>query len=540
MAPSSGQRSTTIPTGSAGEAAPDAAAPGGQALADAGAGYLLSLPHHQFVVATIRSHLNKQRGFVLLSGDPRPSGEMVAQLLNDQSNTGSRATLIQCSDGVAWGDLLRTLGQQLGLNTDASTDLTWAVLTLLMQETRKGICRVLILENADALDAATLESLGDFAKLDDPFRLPVVLLASSEFAAQLEAERSGLKRRLVGSVALRQLAQDEVGTFIDFEFGRHPDFDRALFDPTTIKEIADAGRGDPEQIKELAWQVLSQARQRAAAPLPEPTVTTRGAGAPPAAPRAPTPPPDPLAPLRESARARIARTSGSSRSAEDKAEGAKAPRLTPRRVGLAYVLMAAVTGLGVLFFYRPDLVSPQAVRSLVTRIMPPLAKQQPRDASRSQDEPRPSDLAEVASVQRQDTAVPPQPAIAPAARIDMRVAEARPSPPLPPAPAPQQSVVSRDPPPTTAPPAAAAYRLQLGSVRSAEAARQVWDRLQSRHRDLLGRLSLSLQRANLGERGIFYRIQAGPLADAALADRTCAELRHRGDDCLIVSPDLAH
>jgi type II secretory pathway predicted ATPase ExeA len=538
MVSSSGQRSTTIPTGSAGARARGAAAPGEQALADAGAGYFLSLPHHQFVAATIRSHLNKQRGFVLLTGDPRPSGEMVAQLLNDQGNTGFRATLIQCSDGMAWGDLLRTLGQQLGLNADASTDLTWAVLTLLMQETRKGICRVLVLENADALDAATFEGLGDFAKLDDPYRLPVVVLASSEFAAELEAERSGLKRRLVGAVALRQLAQDEVGTFIDFEFGRHPDFDRALFDPATIKEIADAGRGDPEQIKEMAWQVLSQARQQAAAPPPEPPVATKS-DAPPAAPRAPTPLPDPLAPLRESARARIARTSGSSRSAEGKAEAARAPRLTPRRVGLAYVLMAAVTGLGVLFFYRPDLVSPQAVRSLVTRIMPPLAKQQPRDASRSQDEPRPSDLAEVASVQRQDAAVQPQPAIVPAARLDMRVAEARPSPPLPAAPAPQQSVVSRDPPPPTAPPAAAAYRLQLGSVRSAEAARQVWDRLQSRHRDLLGRLSLSLQRANLGERGIFYRIQAGPLADAALADRTCAELRHRGDDCLIVSPDIA-
>src|SRR6185437_11893354 len=311
MVSSSGQRSTTIPTGSAGARARGAAAPGEQALADASAGYFLSLPHHQFVAATIRSHLNKQRGFVLLTGDPRPSGEMVAQLLNDQGNTGFRATLIQCSDGMAWGDLLRTLGQQLGLNADASTDLTWAVLTLLMQETRKGICRVLVLENADALDAATFEGLGDFAKLDDPYRLPVVVLASSEFAAELEAERSGLKRRLVGAVALRQLAQDEVGTFIDFEFGRHTDFDRALFDPATIKEIADAGRGDPEQIKEMAWQVLSQARQQAAAPPPEPPVATKG-DAPPAAPRAPTPLPDPLAPLRESARARIARTRGSS------------------------------------------------------------------------------------------------------------------------------------------------------------------------------------------------------------------------------------
>jgi hypothetical protein len=47
---------------------------------------------------------------------------------------------------------------------------------------------------------------------------------------------------------------------------------------------------------------------------------------------------------------------------------------------------------------------------------------------------------------------------------------------------------------------------------------------------------MSPTRVDLGDRGIFYRIQAGPVADAAAAERTCNELKRRGVGCLLVKP----
>ncbi len=81
---------------------------------------------------------------------------------------------------------------------------------------------------------------------------------------------------------------------------------------------------------------------------------------------------------------------------------------------------------------------------------------------------------------------------------------------------------------------AGGLRLQLGAVRSESEAHGVWDRLKHANADLLGHLSGVAVRADLGDKGVYYRIQAGPIADPSTADRLCAELRQRHLACMIV------
>lgn len=98
---------------------------------------------------------------------------------------------------------------------------------------------------------------------------------------------------------------------------------------------------------------------------------------------------------------------------------------------------------------------------------------------------------------------------------------------------------SSEPAAPAAGPAVAAsggYRLQLGAVRSDEAAQKEWERLKRAHADLLGSLSFSAWRVELGERGVYYRIMAGPIADAAEAERVCADLKARKLGCILVKP----
>ena len=90
---------------------------------------------------------------------------------------------------------------------------------------------------------------------------------------------------------------------------------------------------------------------------------------------------------------------------------------------------------------------------------------------------------------------------------------------------------------TSASPKAAAggpLKVQLGSVRTAEAARDEWARLKREQPDLLGKLTAVAIRADLGDKGTYYRIQAGPLADGGAAERLCGELRQRKLGCTLV------
>ena len=80
---------------------------------------------------------------------------------------------------------------------------------------------------------------------------------------------------------------------------------------------------------------------------------------------------------------------------------------------------------------------------------------------------------------------------------------------------------------------AGGIRLQLGSVRSEDAARQEWERIKRKSTDLLGNLSATPIRTDLGDKGIYYRIQTGPVADLPAAERICSELKQRSIGCII-------
>lgn len=80
------------------------------------------------------------------------------------------------------------------------------------------------------------------------------------------------------------------------------------------------------------------------------------------------------------------------------------------------------------------------------------------------------------------------------------------------------------------------FRLQIGAVKTPESARQDSDRIKRQNSDLLGALTFGAERVDLGDRGVFYRIQSGPIADGAEAERICTQLRRRNVGCLLVKP----
>jgi hypothetical protein len=152
-------------------------------------------------------------------------------------------------------------------------------------------------------------------------------------------------------------------------------------------------------------------------------------------------------------------------------------------------------------------------RAAVEHLLPPPEKPMPRptapSAAAPSASPQPPPVPAGAGAANPAPLAPPQqPAGKPPAKAEAAAAAAKPA-------AAQKT---------------GGTRVQLASVRSEEAARQEWDRIRRANPDLLGSVSATPVRADLGDKGVFYRLQTAPIADA---DRICGELKRRNFGCVI-------
>lgn len=134
-----------------------------------------------------------------------------------------------------------------------------------------------------------------------------------------------------------------------------------------------------------------------------------------------------------------------------------------------------------------------------------------------------ADAAALAAAVSAATGKAPQPAVTEPATT---------RPPEPKAPEPKLEVAAVTP----AAPTPGAFQIQLVSVPSEEAANSEWKRISGRHQDLFAALTPAVTKADLGEKGIYYRLRAGPLADKAAADQLCAALAADRIGCIVVKP----
>jgi hypothetical protein len=139
--------------------------------------------------------------------------------------------------------------------------------------------------------------------------------------------------------------------------------------------------------------------------------------------------------------------------------------------------------------------------------------------------------------QPRPTAPPPPPQVAQV----LTPPSVQPAPfPAPlPAPAPPPVAAAPRPapkPPETAQPAAAGppTKIQLASLRSPDEARDEWQRVKRDNGDLLGKFTAVAVRADLGDRGIWYRVEVGPVGDKAAAVKLCKALKERDLGCQLV------
>jgi len=81
------------------------------------------------------------------------------------------------------------------------------------------------------------------------------------------------------------------------------------------------------------------------------------------------------------------------------------------------------------------------------------------------------------------------------------------------------------------------YRVQLGSYRESGKASKAWEMALASAPKLLAPVNHFVFQADLGAgKGVFYRLQAGPLPSRDSADSLCKQLKVKKVDCYVVSP----
>ncbi len=78
------------------------------------------------------------------------------------------------------------------------------------------------------------------------------------------------------------------------------------------------------------------------------------------------------------------------------------------------------------------------------------------------------------------------------------------------------------------------YKIQLGAYRSESAASDAWKAMNKKFSKELGGLSMHIEKANLGSKGIFYRLQAGAFSSEEDARMACNKLVAKKQGCLAV------
>tara|TARA_R110000868_G_scaffold293209_2_gene553711 strand:- start:13437 stop:14732 length:1296 start_codon:yes stop_codon:yes gene_type:complete len=103
------------------------------------------------------------------------------------------------------------------------------------------------------------------------------------------------------------------------------------------------------------------------------------------------------------------------------------------------------------------------------------------------------------------------------------------------APAPAVRSASNAPATIAGPAASGRYKVQLGAFRAPELASQAWRQISSQNPPLVGSLAHTIEQADLGERGIYYRLQAGSFETADAAKASCASFAANKIDCIVVA-----
>jgi general secretion pathway protein A len=231
--------------------------------------FLCLTPGHREALAQLVYSVQENRGFLVLTGEVGTGKTTLLHALLQRLDGSKTAVAYVFNTTLRFDGLLEYVLEELGVPTPQSSPAQRliALRRLLLERRRAGQRTVLILDEAQNFDAATLERIRMLSNLETPTEkiLQILLVGQPELRAKLERpELRQLQQRIELQCSLSPLSREQIGDYIQTRLRVAGARDLDLFTDRARDRIAAYSRGIPRRVNILCDHclVIGYAEQR--------------------------------------------------------------------------------------------------------------------------------------------------------------------------------------------------------------------------------------------------------------------------------------
>ena len=235
---------------------------------------------HQEGLAALIYGITRRKGFLLLTGEVGTGKTTLLRAALGQIPPDTDTALVLNTIGLTPIDLLKLIAAEFGLQgrLESTADHVIALNRMLLQRLRAGRNTVLIIDEAQNLEAGALEEVRLLSNLetDTEKLMQIVLTGQPELLEKLDsASLRQLRQRIAVEHHMEPLRSDQVGLYLAHRIGVAGGQYEQVFAPGAEAAFYAFSLGCPRLLSLLADRVLLAAFAKQIRPIPPEFVETK-------------------------------------------------------------------------------------------------------------------------------------------------------------------------------------------------------------------------------------------------------------------------
>jgi general secretion pathway protein A len=218
--------------------------------------FLFLSPSHKEALGSIIYGVGHKKGFVLLTGEVGVGKTTIVRSYLEDVDRSKLKIIYIFNSNVSFQGLLKTIYRELGITAlaDDVFELVNQLHYVLIEEYKKGITVVLIIDEAQNMPVETLENIRMLSNLETSTDklIQIVFCGQPEFEQKLERkELRQLKQRIAVKATIRPLTAEESRAYILHRLQKASAESTTLFTDGAVRKIVKEAHGIPRLINIL-------------------------------------------------------------------------------------------------------------------------------------------------------------------------------------------------------------------------------------------------------------------------------------------------